>query len=887
MKHFKTLVYTLFLLFAMSASLLMVPSTNAHTPAWKINSYAYLFAAPDPIGVGQNTYISMWIDVSLPGSMITNNIRRENYTLTITKPDGTTETEHWDVVDDTTNVQSISYIPDQVGTYTIRFDYGGQVYKWNTRSGSSNYVADLGANAIYENDTYAPATKTITLNVQQEPISSVPWYPLPTEFWSRPIEGQNLAWSSLGSHWLRGNYFGSFQMSINYNLWQRDGIAPNSPHIVWTKPLEFGGVVGGTSAISDVTEYSGGSYEGRFQNTIIMNGFIYIQLPLGHSGNGGGFACYDLRTGQQIWYRSDLNAYVNNSATTSTLIPAPSFGQLLDFESPNQHGVVGGVLWQTSNVGTGSAAYTVWQAIDAYTGKWMYNLTSVPAGTDVYNAKGEILRYVLGYNTTSKAGWIALWNSTQALLSIGTGYNINSWRPVGNIINASTAYSWNRTFTGDITGSTAPAIFSVLPDDILLGRSSNLAPGVGARFTDNPYTMWALNLNASQGTVASIKWVKNYVAPESGNLTVRLGPVDPINRIWTMNDVEDMQWRGYNLDTGAEAWGPTTTDFRSLQFFGSGEGGGPRGVTAYGNIYVQGFGGEIFCYDANNGNLVWRFNNTNGGLETNWGLRPIFLSTVADGKVYAFNNEHSPNAPLFRGSKVYCLDAFTGQEIWSMFGWSGQTGGQGGSTAVLADGYLAYYNYYDNSVYSVGKGPSATTISASPKTTAFGNSVVIDGTVLDTSAGTKDNEIATRFPQGVPAVSEDSMAAWMEYIYMQKPLPNNATGVPITISVLDANGNYREIGQVTSDLDGFFTLNWKPDITGPYTVYASFGGSESYWPSHSVTAFTVDAATPTPAPTQVPPQSMAETYLLPGIAAIIVVIVIIGAMIMLMLRKRP
>ncbi len=197
MKHFKTFVYTLFLLFAMTGSLLLVPSTEAHTPAWKINSYAYLFAAPDPIGVGQNTYISMWIDVSLPGSMITNNIRRENYTLTITKPDGTIETKHWDVIDDTTNVQSISYVPDQVGTYTIKFDYGGQVYKWTNRLGAANYVSDLATNAVYENDTYAPASKTITLDVQQEPISSVPWYPLPTEYWSRPVEGQNLAWSSL------------------------------------------------------------------------------------------------------------------------------------------------------------------------------------------------------------------------------------------------------------------------------------------------------------------------------------------------------------------------------------------------------------------------------------------------------------------------------------------------------------------------------------------------------------------------------------------------------------------------------------------------------------------------------------------------------------------
>src|SRR5512137_1687641 len=115
----------------------------------------------------------------------------------------------------------------------------------------------------------------------------------------------------------------------------------------------------------------------------------------------------------------------------------------------------------------------------------------------------------------------------------------------------------------------------------------------------------------------------------------------------------------------------------------------------------------------------------------------------------------------------------------------------------------------------------------------------------------------------------------------------DAIGVPVVISVVDANGNYREIGTVTSDADGFYSLNWMPDIEGKYTVYASFGGSESYWPSHAVTSFAVDAAAPTPtaAPTQGP--SIADQYLLPGIVAIIIVIVLIGVIIMLVLRKRP
>jgi hypothetical protein len=471
------------------------------------------------------------------------------------------------------------------------------------------------------------------------------------------------------------------------------------------------------------------------------------------------------------------------------------------------------------------------------------------------------------------------------LLSIGTGYNINSWRPVGNVINASTAYSWNATISADLTGSSAPAIFAILPGDIILGRSSNLAPGVGARFTDNPFTMWAIS--DKPGSRGQLMWKRSYPAPENGNLTLRLASVDPINRVWTMNDVEYMQWRGFNLDTGDPMWGPTTTEFRALQFFGSGEGGGQRGVTAYGNIYVQGFGGELFCYSAKTGDLVWKYNNTNSGLETAWGLRPIFLSAVADGKVYAFNNEHSPNSPLYRGNKVYCLNATTGEEIWTMLGWSGQTGGQGGSTAVLADGILSYYNYYDNSIYAIGKGPSETSVSASPEISVQGSSVLIKGTVIDNSAGTKLGEEAVRFPNGVPAVSDASMTGWMEYVYMQKPKPTDVVGVEVVLSVVDANNNCREIGRATSDSSGFYSLQWVPDIPGKYTVIASFAGSESYWPSSAETAFAVDDAPPAPAEPEPDAPSFADQYFLPMSVGIIAAIVVFGIVIVLMLRKRP
>ena len=123
---------------------------------------------------------------------------------------------------------------------------------------------------------------------------------------------------------------------------------------------------------------------------------------------------------------------------------------------------------------------------------------------------------------------------------------------------------------------------------------------------------------------------------------------------------------------------------------------------------------------------------------------------------------------------------------------------------AIADGYMAYLNLYDKQIYVVGKGPSATTVSASPKVSTYGSSVVIEGTITDISAGTKQNEQAARFPNGVPAVSDASQSAWMEYVYMQKPRPMDTTGVPITLSVVDSNGNYSDIGTTTSDADGFF-----------------------------------------------------------------------------------
>jgi signal transduction histidine kinase len=127
----------------------------------------------------------------------------------------------------------------------------------------------------------------------------------------------------------------------------------------------------------------------------------------------------------------------------------------------------------------------------------------------------------------------------------------------------------------------------------------------------------------------------------------------------------------------------------------------------------------------------------------------------------------------------------------------------------------------------------------------------------------------------------------MEYVYMQQPKPNNATGVEVVIDVMDANGNYRNIGTTISDDSGFFTYTWTPDISGDYVVYASFCGSESYYGTSAETSFYASDPAATPAPSDAPVQSTADMYFVPAVAAIIVVIVVCFAITILMLRKRP
>jgi len=844
----------LILMLTVAVTFFALPTADAHTPPWAVPTHAYISVSPDPVGVDQSAFIVVWLDWVPPGAGGVGGDRWRNLKIEITKPDGNKETLG-PYTSDPIGGYSVLYTPDQVGTYTFFFTFPGQTVSLYGPTGEISVNPSLWD---YINDTFLASNATTTLTVQEEPVAEPPSYPLPSEYWTRPIEGQNTAWASIASNYL--DPFGA-AYSAGSMRFQPDGVAPTSPHVMWTKPLQFGGVVGGSStSIPGVTFYTGLSYESRFSSPIIMYGRLYYRVPFGDNPQLGGYACVDLRTGEQLWWQNFTVVY-------------PSFGQLYDYESMNQHGVVpNGYLWATQTV----RGNTTWIAYDGMTGNWLFNMTNVPSGTRVYASDGSINIYQL--DATNK--WLAKWDSsagpsTPLVLTPGTGTNAYQYRPIGKLADMSKAYAWNATgLTAIPRGST---IVKVIPDDMIVLTTSpaGMVFGWGTR----EFTVTALSLKPNSR--GALLWQKNYTAPSG--ITRQWGPVDPESRVFTLNDKETMQWLGYDLDSGNLLWGPLGNP-RDLNYYptiGMGS-SGPAGFVAYEKLYTGGYGGEFFCYDLKTGKLLWKYNNTFSAHETPWGLYPIFPAAICDGKVYVYSGEHSPNAPPYKGSRARCLNATTGEEIWTMLSW-GAVGAFSDEGWPVADGSLVYYNCYDMQIYCLGKGPSATTVTASPKVSVHGSSVLIEGTVIDTAAGTKQKEQAARFPNGVPAVSDASMGQWMEYVYMQKPLPTNTTGVEVSLDTLDPNGNFVHIGTVTSDASGMFKKMFTPEVPGEYTIIATFVSSESYYGSYAETAIGVEEAPQASPPVEYPQPYDYTMHFVFAVIAIIIAIAIVG---LLILRKK-
>ncbi len=861
----KATLFALVLTLTFAVTFVALPIVSAHDPPWQTPTWAFLSVAPNPIGVNQQVIVVMWLNDYPRTAVGAYGDRWDNMYVDITKPNGDEQTLGPFTSDPVGNAYT-NYVPDQVGDYTFVFRFEGDTLTGEPEP-PGGYLW-FGGDVFLGDEYLASESDPVTLTVLSDPIEEYQETPVPEDYWTRPIYGANREWYHVAGNWLGSATLQTYGPTTNFAY----GKAPESPHIMWTRQLWDGGVM--DTRFGPISYYTGLSYEPfALFPPIIMNGRLYYN----HLTNPRyGWYCIDLRTGEELYFHNTTGTIKGQTHNYPTISGRDfdftgvysedmlSFGQIYNYESPNQHGGLP-YLWSNEQVGSiwgGVGAQTTWKMFDAFTGNYICSIANVSmAGTQVYGKDGSILYY----NVDTMNNRLTCWNTSRAIW-YKEAYDSNQywmWRPYLNVtFDGNNGFSLNVSIPS-VTGS----VFAVREGEFIIGGT----PGKKNSTHTIPGNMWALNLEA--GHEGEELWSYTYTPPETvipdtvgGGVFgwgLMSGPVvDPEDDVFLFSQAMTREWWGFNLTTGAMIWGPTDPG-PSWDYYGM------NPAIYEGKLFSYGWGGVLNTYNITTGDKLWDWTSGSVGLETFYENAPLTLGCIADDKLYFYSSEHSPSQPLRRDANIWCVDTNTGDELWKIQCW--------GSNLAIGDGYLVTTDLFDNQIYCYGKGPSQTTVTGPKAAVPLGTGVLLEGTVTDQSAGAK----------GTPAIADEDMENWMEYLYQQRSMPEDASGVKVVLTAIDPNGNTEDIGETTTDICGNFGIKWEPDMEGTYQVTATFEGSKSYGSSFDTTYVAVGPVSPAgPIEPEPEPEPFALNMTEITIIAAVAVAVIIGIVAYWMLRRR-
>jgi len=831
---------TLLLAISMLSALPLIDAQTDGSVATEVPTFLMINVAPNPIGSGQQALVNAFMTKPpITAGFMGTGTMFEGIKVEVTAPDGTKRTLDMGKSDSTGGTWT-NFTPGQVGNYTFKATYPGQH--------AEETVMNFFGPPTFYNITYQPSVSdTVTLTVQAEPIPMFNTAPLPTEYWSRPIQAQNYFWATLGSNWygLAAPAFattGSYDATGNF---QPYGTAPNTGHIMWVKPTHFGGQPGLPIPNDQMSNYMTTTIATNYFEPIILNGVLYYTEYSGPSAAKTAWVAVDIRTGETLWTRSAGES--GNEVIR--------MGQVMRFKSIQEFGSWAFLYSCPSASFFGNPEYM--SVYDAYSGEYLMNITNIqnPAflidDSEDSDQKGSLL----GYYTSG--GNLTLWNSSRLML----GSDGITMRPSGT-------KDWREgiEWTVPLPAAISQGGIVIRDHDVIVIR---YAP------TYNMFSSLSYGSQVTAGfdakTGALLWGPKNQTIPKLQDISV-MGSGD---NVYVLHNKDTNEAYGYSLKTGDQIWGPVKLPGNAWDHISI------AAEFAYGKMFIFGFGGYVNAVDLATGNIDWTYVPRSSGYNTGYGIYPVWYNgMIADGKLF-ISESHMYDPPVYPGAQQLAINTTTGELVWSILSFTGRV------PTACADGYLIQWNCFDSQIYSIGKGPTQTAVTASPKVSEQGNLVLVEGTVMDISAGTKDSDRTARFPNGVPAVSDISQSAWMEYVYMQQPKPTNATGVPVVVSVIDPNGNTYVVGTTTSDVSGHYKLTFVPEVSGEYSVIATFGGTESYWGSSSETAIAVVDAAATAAPQATVAPSAADLYFIPAIAGLFIAIIVVIALVALVLRKHP
>ncbi len=801
-----------------SGSLLLPSGVTADVT---LESIAHMSFRPNPVGVGQPILFNLWMQPPLHGSRYF-----KGYTVTFTKPDGTKDTK---VVDSYQADASawFEYAVDQVGTWKIKFEFPGGYFP------AGNYTAAPGAFVGYgpfnfqQSVYYKPSSDgPYDLIVQQNMVASWPPAALPTDYWTRPVSPDNREWwPILGNYPATGIVGGGSNWPAETNAYMSNYLftpyvqAPNTAHVVWKQQGSDGGLIGGT--LQQVS-YPGSVgtprmiYAGRCYDTITKTIDGKVQNV---------WRCYDLRTGEVYWEQtgnSQVPQYISYVSQQFEAVPGAS-------------AYLRGMIVELIYVGGGR-----YIRYNPYTGAATVNISVAPITTGTF--------YMDPYFLTVQN------------LGTGKGYRLINWTVTGTPSGTSLS-DFALTIMNNITWPFSSLGTCDFEAGVAVTTQSVSPPATGvptdvyviAASLTTGQMLWNVSAGIGYGLFSGSTSVADH-----GKFAVRFN---------------DGLWHCWDLASGKKLWQSELSTWPWGTF-------GCYGTASYGGMIIANQYDGVAAYDWDNGKLVWLYQaKAEFPYETPYQDNyPYFtgVTVIADGKIYTYNTEHTPSQPEIRGWKMHCINATTGDKVWTISGSM--------SPGAVADGYLTAANGYDGYMYVFGKGKSKTTVDGLSLVVPKGQGIVIQGTVLDQSPAQPDT----------PCVSVDSMTTQMEYLHMQLPIDgihHNATviGVPVTLTALSSDGSSVNIGTITTDgYYGTFSKSWTPNKEGDYKIIASFAGDDSYGSSAATTTISVG---PAPASTDTGNQQQITVpdytmLILGGIITIIIAVAIVGALLFVTLRRR-
>lgn len=287
-----------------------IPLPSGMTPDETLETIAYLSYRPQTVGLGQPFLINIWLQPPLHISRYFSG-----YEVTFTKPSG----EQFTIgpIDSYRGDTSawFEWTADEVGTWTIQFDFPGGYfpagnYTAIARYGGDDRVYSFAESAYYEASSDGP----YELEVQESPVYPWPESELPTGYWERPVSPENREWWSILGDYPYSGIGGGPYWPENTNIYNTADYqftpyvqGPETSHIVWKRLSEAGGLLGGDLGKSSY--YTGDGF-GAAPNLpdMIVSGRVYQEVVKVMDGQVTNvWQCYDLRTGEIYWEQTGVN----------------------------------------------------------------------------------------------------------------------------------------------------------------------------------------------------------------------------------------------------------------------------------------------------------------------------------------------------------------------------------------------------------------------------------------------------------------------------------------------------------------------------------------------------------------------------------------------------